>query len=468
MLRLLLALALIVPAADAAQSRGSRRKAASKAKPAAKAAPKPAAKAAPKAAPKSAAKPAAKAAAAAAATEAPKPAAAEPASNGGSELLFGAVLSPSVGGATVEAVVPGSPADDVGLKAEDELAFLNHAPVASQRDAAAAYRTWAGGSRLSAVARRGLGTARLEGSETAWEPKIERDPARLTRFEGDRRDARVLASSAAAAAFVAKAPPLEVPVAARQSFWMRFPRGIPANASPGDILTGEVTTAVPTGPELDFLALPPRSAVWLKVLDVSSDGDTRQLRLLAFKIKPAGGRAYAVPARLTAVSGDQKLSRVSPGGLLVVADPVPGPNGKTPRQKHLLDAAARVKVELLAPMPLAEGPKFFRAGPGIWIRTKETPEGRRFEVSHVIPGRSADKAGLKVGQMLVGIGGKPSRDLEFEAALEALYGAPGSNVELKVLKAPDAKPEPLQLKRGISFSPDGKEAALPLPFERKG
>ena len=97
------------------------------------------------------------------------------------------------------------------------------------------------------------------------------------------------------------------------------------------------------------------------------------------------------------------------------------------------------------------------------MKSKETAEGRVFEVSHVIAGRQAEKAGVKVGQVVTSVNGKSVGHLEFEDALANLYGAPGSTVKLTLAASP--KLQTVELKRGVAVQAD-KEEALPLPYQK--
>lgn len=400
----------------------------------------------------------------AAAPPAVAPAAAPSENTGeGSLAAFGVAAEGGGSGLLIKGVLPGSPADELGLKPGDELAYLQSGPAGSRAEAAAGFRSWSSGTRLSAVLRRDLRLVTAEALESSWEPALSRSPDALSPLEQVLRQRRLENSTSTARELVDKAPSIEVVVPARQSFWLRFPRGLPADAAPGLILQAEVTTAVTTGPELDFMALPPGSAVWVKVLDASSAGETRQVRLLVFKLRPRNGQIYGVSGRLTAISGDQKLSRVSSGGTLVVAEPVPAPGRRPKARWNLLNPSDRVKVELLEPLTLAEAPGFYLAGPGLWVRTKDTPAGRRFEISHVIAGRAAERAGLRVGHELLGISGKRAEHLEFQNALELLYGRPGSRVSVRALRNPQGKPESIELERGVSYVKDAAQP-LPLPF----
>ena len=118
------------------------------------------------------------------------------------------------------------------------------------------------------------------------------------------------------------------------------------------------------------------------------------------------------------------MVRVSPGGSLVIGEPVvadPRERKKTP----LLKADMRLRIELDESATITEPPKFYLAGPGAWIKTLDTETGRGFEVTHVITGRSAEKMGLRVGDVLTSINGRSC------AKMESLRTRSGSNHSTK-------------------------------------
>ncbi len=122
----------------------------------------------------------------------------------------------------------------------------------------------------------------------------------------------------------------------------------------------------------------------------------------------------------------------------------------------LLDADARLRVRLLDPVTLAEAPSWWRAGPGLWLKTATDAAGRRrFQVTHVVAGRSAAAAGVKVGDLLDGVGGRSSERMDFEEALDALYGPPGSPVKVSIVRAGAA--QVLELTRGVKVDAKGVE-----------
>ena len=391
---------------------------------------------------------------------APAAAAAPPAS----ETFLGAAMHENGSSLAVVGVLPGSRAETLRLQPGDELAALSGAAVASRQEADGALRSWTPGTRLSAVVRRDLQTVSLEGSLPEPAQTFARGASALSAQEASLKELRIARASAAAEKELSQAPPLSVLVPARQTFWIRFPKGLKDTAAAGDILEGEVTTAVATEANLDFLSMTPHSSIWAKVVDAKESGDARIVRLAFYKIHLKGGHAYPISGLATAVSGDQKLAKVSSGGTLVVANLViTDPKFKKKGPADLLSPDMRLRVELSETLTITEPPSFYQAGPGLWMKSKETAEGRVFEVSHVIAGRQAEKAGVKVGQVVTSVNGKSVGHLEFEDALANLYGAPGSTVKLTLAASP--KPQTVELKRGVAVQAD-KEEALPLPYQK--
>jgi membrane-associated protease RseP (regulator of RpoE activity) len=394
----------------------------------------------------------------------PAPAAAARPQSDASEAALGAVLRDETDATEVLEVLPGSTAEDMGIRAGDRLIALNGAAVRSRAEAAAAWRKTEPGVRISALVRREQRVLALESRLAEDEPAFKRGNKSLSAQEVVLKEARLERSGTAAKAEVAKAKPLPVAIPARQALWIRFPDGIKDTVATGDILEGAVTMAVATDANLDFLCLPPRSRIWGKVLQASSAEGARIMRIYFYKARLAGGHILPISARITDVAGEQSMLKVSRGGSLVAGEPVRSEGKKKKGTAFLLLPETRLRLELTESAMVTEPPQFYAAGPGLWIRTKDTESGRQFEVTHVIPGRSAEKAGLRVGDALVSVAGKSTTKLDFEDALAALYGAPGSTLKVTVQK-PAAKPETFELKRGVSYQ-DGVENALPLPYEK--
>ena len=253
---------------------------------------------------------------------------------------------------------------------------------------------------------------------------------------------------------------IQVSIPAGQSFWIRFSTGIPRTAAAGDILEGTLTLPVACDDSLDFLCMPAHSRIRGEVLEASTLAEgTKVLRLRFFKALLAGGHVLPLFAHITDAADDQSLIQLGPGGALVIWEPAVA----DPKQREntpFLKAGARLRLELDEPAMITESHQFYMAGPGAWIKTQETATGQAFEVTRVIAGRCAEKEGLRAGDVLTSINGRPSAKLEFEDALAALYGTPGSLV--KVVKAAD-KPRTLELKRGIAYD-NGVETPISPPY----
>jgi C-terminal processing protease CtpA/Prc len=121
---------------------------------------------------------------------------------------------------------------------------------------------------------------------------------------------------------------------------------------------------------------------------------------------------------------------------------------------------------LLEPQVMTEAPSWWRAGPGLWIKTDADASGRRvFRITHLVAGRSAAAAGLKIGDVLEAVGGRSSSRLDFEEALDELYGAPGSTIKVSVVRPEGLKT--VALTRGMKYDAKGAATPLPLPFEAR-
>src|SRR5262249_42480907 len=137
---------------------------------------------------------------------------------------------------------------------------------------------------------------------------------------------------------VAEAAPLEWTLRADQSFWVRFPGGLPAGLLRDDVVQAEAATGLTTDGSLDFLAVPPKSRAWARVVSASAAGAVRTARLAFYKVRLADGRVYPLLGAASALAGVSapELARVSAGGTLVAAVPLPPADGKKPRGKPLL------------------------------------------------------------------------------------------------------------------------------------
>lgn len=409
-------------------------------------------KAAPKTAPKPAPKAAAKTSAAVAVTA--------PAADSPDEIaLFGlgAALVAQDDGLLIASVRAGSRADQSGLKYGDVLLRVD-TDASSRAKVAAALRAWTPGTRLPLVVRRGLEIRSLETAAIPPARDYVRGDHDLSEHEmvlaADRSEQAV----SDARAVVKAVGPLTVRVRADQGLWLRFPKGLPAGLKKGDELIAEAATGLTVDATLDFLAVPPGSKLRARVLDAVDDGVTRTVRLAFYALDLNGGGTYTTLGYATAVSGDQRMARVGAGGTLVAAAPLP--DAKRRAAEPVLDADARLRVRLLDPLVVDEPPSFWRTGPGLWVKTVEDSGKRLFEITHCIVGRSAETVGLKVGDRLDAIGGRSTEKMDFAEAIDRLYGAPGSEVEVSVLRG---KSQTIKLKRGQRWSA-GKSEPLPPAY----
>jgi hypothetical protein len=407
----------------------------------------------------------------AAKTPAAKPAAAEPPVSappraGAVLSASGLALSEDEDGLLAAAAWPDGAASALGLRPEDRVWRVNRAAPRTRAEAAAAVLAAAPEERLSLVVRRGLETLPLAGAATPAPPDFARGADDLSGREKGLAAARASRDDAAARDAVAEAAPLDWTLRADQAFWIRFPDGLAADLKKDDVVSAEAATGLTTDGALDFLAVPPRSKVWARVLSSSDDGSVRLLRLAFYKMQPAGGRVYPILGAATSLAAvpAADLARVSAGGTLVIADPLPPADGKKRRGKDLLlDEDARLRVRLIDPVTLAEAPSWWRAGPGLWLKTTSDASGRRrFQVTHIVAGRSAASLGLKVNDVLDGVGGRSSERMDFEEALDALYGAPGSPIKVSVVRPEGSRV--LELTRGVKADANGAETPLPLPY----
>jgi len=367
---------------------------------------------------------------------------------------LGAVLVAQDDGLLVASVRAGSRADSAGLKAGDQLlrvdgATSSHAAVAAQ------LRAWTPGTRLPLIVRRGLEIRPLETAPVPPARDYTRGERDLSTHELSLAADRSTQGISDARTVVRTVAPLSVPVRADSGLWLRFPKGLPAGLKQGAEITAEAATGLTVDATLDFLAVPPGSKLRARVIDAGDDGQTRTVRLAFYALDLNGGGTYTTLGVATAVSGDQRMARVGTGGTLIAAAPLPDAKRRAP--EPVLDADARLRVRLLDPLVVDEPPAFWRSGPGLWLKTVEDGGRRLFEITHAIVGRSADNAGLKVGDRLDAIGGRSTEKMDFAEAIDRLYGAPGTDAEVSVIRG---KSQTLKLKRGLRWAA-GK--SLPLP-----
>lgn len=380
---------------------------------------------------------------------------------------FGASLVEDADGLAAAGVRPDSPAADAGLRPADRVLRAAQAAAGTRSEASAALRAVGPESRESLVVRRGLAALPLIGAPIPPPLDFSRGARDLSAREWALARARGAKGSAQARDEVAETTPLDWTLRADQALWVRFPAGLPSDLKKGAVVEAEAAAALTTDGSLDFLAVPSKSPVWARVAEASDDGAVRSVRLVFFKMRPAGAGVYPILGAATALAGVEApdLSRVSAGGTLVVAAPLPPSEGKQRRGPDiLLGADARLRVRLLEPVTIVEPPSWWRAGPGLWIKTVEADGRRRFEITHSVAGRAAEAAGLKPGDVLDAVAGRPAERLNFADALDALYGAPGSTVRVSVLR--EGKSVALDLKRGVRFE-QGAATPLAPPFEAR-
>ena len=371
---------------------------------------------------------------------------------------LGAALVAQGDDLVVAAVRPGSRAAVAGLQSGDRLLRVDGA-VSSPAKAAAALRAWTPGTRLALTVRRGLEIRPLATAQIPPARDYVRGANDLSSHEQAIASDRLTQSASDGRAVVRAVSSLSVPVRADQGVWIRFPKGLPAGLRKGDELLAEVAMGLTVDATLDYLAIPPGSKLRARVIEAVDDGETRQVRMAFYALDLNGGGTYPTLGAATAVSADQRLARVGTGGTLIAAAPLPDAKRRAP--EPVLDADARLRVHLLSPLIVDEPPSYWRCGPGLWVKTVEDSGKRLFEITHAIAGRSAETAGLKVGDRLDSIGGRSTEKMDFAEAIDKLYGANGTDLEVSVIRA--GKSETLKLKRGMKWT-SGKSSPLPLAY----
>ncbi|MBI5202967.1 MAG: PDZ domain-containing protein, partial [Elusimicrobia bacterium] len=304
-------------------------------------------------------------------------------------------------------------------------------------------------TRMWAVVRRDGAIQMLEAELPKVRLAPSRDPEFLSPLESElSRQHLESAKSRKEEAIRALVTP-RLDVAAGQRTWIRFHAGLPATLKTGDVVEGVVSTGLAADGNLDYLAIAPNSQVWAEAVEASDVDGVRSIRLHVFKLKLRGGHAYPVSARVVDLTGDRTLTQLSSGGTAVTADP----GGLGP--------GLRMQIEFLKPLSLFEPPAYFRAGPGVWF--KQRGAEKTLEVSHVIAGRSAERAGVQVGDVVLNVGGTAASKLDFMEALDRLYGAPGTSVSLRVQRGKDVVPGLMDLVRGVRYAKGKKDEAVPVP-----
>ncbi|MBI5594785.1 MAG: hypothetical protein HY928_01720 [Elusimicrobia bacterium] len=329
----------------------------------------------------------------------------------------------------------------LGLQNGDVLTHLGAAAVSSGPDAAKTVSAWKPAERLWASVLRDGRAVALETPFVSAERAPARDLAELNPKEQAARQSYLDAAATDKPIAALSYPSLEL--AAGERLWVRFPKGLPSDLRPGDVVEAETSAPLAADRKLDFLAVAPGSKVWLEAVSASDDGPARAVRLHAYKIALAGGRTYPLSALPASAAGSGDFVRVTPGGTIVTA---PGNETRT-----ALGPSWNVQLRLLSPLLLTEPPSYFRAGPGLWVKEVREADVRALEVTLVASGRSAERAGLKAGDRVYSIESNAAARLDFSAALGALYGAPGTDCVLRVTRQGGPRSETLRLKRGVSW-----------------
>ena len=372
-------------------------------------------------------------------------------------LAFGMSASKTEGSLRILHIRRGSPAEELGLKPRDTVFTLNGRRTRTPHAAAQALRSWKPTTRLSAVVSRidskqdiAKGRAdlrgkliRLESSPRHWPRAIERDAEILGPREAARAQKHIAAAqeSTTAPLKTLKAPSFRV--ATGERVWIRFPNGIPQSIQSGDVIEGETSTAMAADKTLDFLVIPQGSRVWAQVVSSRAKKGARIVRLVVFKIGLNGGKTYPCTAMVKAISGTDSSIQVTSGGSLIAA-----PDDEDP---ILLPKKRNLQIEFRKDLVILEPVDYYKSGPGLWIRTVSGSAGKHYEISHVIRGRSAHAAGLKKGDRVTHIDGRPVYRLGFSNSIRRLYGSPGTNVELKTLRASARSSERVRLQRGAGY-----------------
>lgn len=373
----------------------------------------------------------------------PAPAASDGAAERGTAEAPGLALRPVSKGLAVDAPALAGPLSEVGLLAGDLLTEVNGRPTRSVSEVKAALASAPRGDRVWAVYLR-------DGLPKSGETKFafpaaspERSGDALTPKEEAARQSHLEAAQAAAAKPLASLAYPAVSIGAGEKLWIRFPEGL-RRAAAGDVVTAETAAPMAADRKLDFLAVPPGSKVWLSVLSSREDGPATVLRLHAYKLQLAGGRAYPLSAVPTAAAGSGEFVRVTAAGSIVT----------TPAEsdKNLLGPAWSLQLRLLEPLALAEPESYYRAGPGLWVKeVSESAGAKAFEVTLVASGRSAERAGLKPGDRVHSVAGDSAARLSFAQALDRLYGPQGSDVAVRVTRRGESRSETMNLRRGAAW-----------------
>ena len=94
---------------------------------------------------------------------------------------------------------------------------------------------------------------------------------------------------------------------------------------------------------------------------------------------------------------------------------------------------------------------------GIGIQVTIEPKTRQLMVMTPIPGTPAYKAGIRAGDHIVEIDGKPTADFvegrEMDTAVKMMRGKPGEKVTVKILHAGSTTPETVEISRAVIKTP---------------
>ncbi|MEK7746960.1 MAG: PDZ domain-containing protein, partial [Elusimicrobiota bacterium] len=354
----------------------------------------------------------------------------------------GLMAEPSGLGLWVSQVAPKSLSESLGLRAGDTLLYLNDRKLTSPSDLDGAFSLVR--ARHSAVV---LRAGEVSGLRSASEPLAPASPRSARELSPAQRRAQEELLEEAAKQAPQTLQGLKTPsfrVLGGETLWLRFPKGIPSSIAEGEVFEGETAAPMTMDSKLDFSAIPEGTRVWAQAVSVQEQegGAVKVVRLHLFKLLLAGGHAYPCSARLLDSGDGQPLLRVSKGGSLVA-----GPVESSP---YLAEPGSFFQIRFLQTLTLHESAGFFKAGPGLWLRSSGGGS-RSFEISHIIPKRSADEAGLKAGDRVLSVDGRGADRLSFHEAVSLLYGPSGSSVGLQVLRQGSEKSESLSLRRGMFY-----------------
>jgi len=359
-------------------------------------------------------------------------------------------------GLTALSPLPDSIADVLKIKPQDTILYINRRRVKSSNDVSRALRSWKHQTRLSAIVHRAdtgkhliyvpntsgeIITLRTLSKKTVL--SSARSAHNLNMHEVEIRKKHLETAKANAPKPVETLVPAGFRIKAGERIWIRFPKGIPNKLDAGMTLEGITTTPMATDAKLDFIAISQGSRIWAQVLSFEEDGPIKLVRLHIYKIRLNGGHTYACSATLTDFSNQQRHTQLSQGGTLIAL--------KRAEQSALISADANFQIEFQRDIYIYEPHAFYQAGPGLWLRTVGTDKERVFEVTHVINNRSADYAGIKIGDTITSIQGSSAHRLTFAEAIEKLYGKVGSTMKLRIAHGSAKHAERISLRRGMIF-----------------